>query len=230
MRKGRDGALDLGGIAQVDRAHVHADPRRRRLDHRELADPGRVGGITKDRCPRHAWRDLLEQFQPFAAQTVFQHQKAGRVAARPRQTFDEPGADRIRDNCEYDRYGAGRLQQRPKTLADSQDNVRRKRDQLLRVFAYVGGIARAKAEIDVQVAAVGPTQLLQSLHEGGVVRLSDRIVRSQALKQTDAPHALVLLSARDKRPGDCRASKRGYKLSPSDADCHLPAPLGSRPL
>ena len=34
---------------------------------RELADPGGYGGIPKDRRPRHARRDLLEQLQPFAA-------------------------------------------------------------------------------------------------------------------------------------------------------------------
>ena len=40
----------------------------------ELADPGGDGGIPKDRRPRHAGRDLLEQLQPFPAQAVFELQ------------------------------------------------------------------------------------------------------------------------------------------------------------
>ena len=35
--------------------------------------------------------------------------KAGGVAARPRQAIDEAGADRIGDDREHDRHGAGRL-------------------------------------------------------------------------------------------------------------------------
>ena len=76
---------------------------------RELADPGRYGGIPKDRRSRHARRDLLEQFQPFPAQAVFELHEAGGVAARPRQAIDEAGADRIGDDREHDRHGAGRL-------------------------------------------------------------------------------------------------------------------------
>ena len=51
----------------------------------ELADPGGYGGIPKDRRSCHARRDLLEQIQPFRAQTVVELQKAGGVAAWLRQ-------------------------------------------------------------------------------------------------------------------------------------------------
>ena len=71
-REGRDGALDLAGVAHVDRAHLHPERRRHGLDGAELADPGRYGGIPKDRRSRHARRDLLEQLQPFPAQAVFE--------------------------------------------------------------------------------------------------------------------------------------------------------------
>ena len=43
---------------------------------------------------RHAACDLLEQFQPFPTQTVFERHEPGSVAARPRQAVDEAGADR----------------------------------------------------------------------------------------------------------------------------------------
>ena len=38
--------------------------------------------------------------------------ESGDVAARPRQAVDKAGADRIGDDREHDRHGAGRLQQR----------------------------------------------------------------------------------------------------------------------
>jgi len=49
----------------------------------------------RDRRSRHARRDLLEQFQPFSAQAVFENHEAGGVAARPRQTIDKAGSDWI---------------------------------------------------------------------------------------------------------------------------------------
>ena len=55
----------------------------------------------------------LEQLQPFPAQAVFELHETGGIAARPRQAVDEAGADRIGDDREHDRHGAGRLQQRP---------------------------------------------------------------------------------------------------------------------
>jgi hypothetical protein len=47
-RECRDGALDLAGVAHVDRAYLHADRRRHGLDYGELANPGGYGGIPKD--------------------------------------------------------------------------------------------------------------------------------------------------------------------------------------
>ena len=46
-----------------------------------------------------------------------------------------------------------------------QDDVRRERGQFRRVFAKVVGVAQAPAVIDPQVAADGPTRLLQPLLE-----------------------------------------------------------------
>ena len=98
-------------------------------------------GIPKDRRSRHARRDLLEQLQPFPAHAVFESHETGGVAARPRQAVDEAGADRIGDDREHDRHGAGRLQQRPHGRgAMGQDDVGRERGQFRRVSANVGGI------------------------------------------------------------------------------------------
>ena len=52
--------------------------------------PEAMAGIPKDGHSRNAWCDLLDQFQPFPAQTVFEHEEAGGVAARPRQLSTKP--------------------------------------------------------------------------------------------------------------------------------------------
>ncbi len=121
--------------------------------------PVALGGIPKDRRPRHARRDLLEQLQPFPAHAVFERHETGGVAARPRQAVDEAGGDRIGDDREHDRHGAGRLQQRPHGRgAMGQDDVRRERGQFRRVSANFGGIGRGPAGVDPHVAADGPAQ------------------------------------------------------------------------
>jgi hypothetical protein len=79
------------------------------LDCGKLPDPCGYGWIPKDRHSRQIWRDLLEQFQPFPAQAVFECDETGGITAGPRQTLDETGANWIKDSREYNRHGAGRL-------------------------------------------------------------------------------------------------------------------------
>jgi hypothetical protein len=67
----------------------HAAGRRHGLYDSELAGPRGYRWIPKNRRPRHVRRDFFEQFQPFSAQIVLEHHKAGYVAARPRQALDE---------------------------------------------------------------------------------------------------------------------------------------------
>src|SRR6516162_8816795 len=71
-----------------------------------------LGTIAKHRHPLHSGRNLFEQLQPFPSQAVFERHETGGIAAWPRQTIDEAGADRIDDLREHDRHGARRLQQR----------------------------------------------------------------------------------------------------------------------
>ena len=214
-REGRDGALDLGRVAHVNRAHVHANRRRHRLDNGELADPRCDGGVPKDRCSCHVRRDLLEQFQPFCTQTVFEHQKASGVAARPRQTIDEAGTDRIGDDRKYDRHSASCLEHRPQTCgATRHDDVGRKRDQFRRVFANVGGIACGPAGVDAHVAALGPAQLLQPLEKGGVAGLFFRIAFSERHQHADALQVGLLPAPRE-RPCSSRTGEKRDELATS---------------
>jgi hypothetical protein len=66
--------------------------------------------VPKYRSACHARPDLLQQLHPFTAQIVFELRKTGRIAARPGETFDKTGADRVGNICEYDRDYLGRLE------------------------------------------------------------------------------------------------------------------------
>ena len=123
--------------------------------------------------------------------------ETGGVAARPRQAVDEAGADRIGDDREHDRHGAGRLQQRPHGRgAMGQDDVRRERDQFRRVPANLGGIGRGPAGVDPHVAADGPAQLRQPLQERPDAGLKFRIVRGLRASARRCAASARLLRAR----------------------------------
>jgi len=122
------------------------------------------------------------------------------IAAWPRQACDEACGDRIGGLREHDRHSARRLQQRPHDRATGgQDDVRLERDQFSRVSARVIGTPRAPTIVDLQVAAVGPAQLLQTLLErrNPILRLR---ITSQSHEDPDPPLPLVLLRARRERP------------------------------
>ena len=165
--------------------------------------PAALSGIPKDRRSRHAWRDLLEQLQPFPAHVVFGSHETGGVAAGPRQAVDEASGDRITGDREHDRHGAGRLQQRPHgRAAMGQDDVRRKRGQFRRMSANLGGIGRGPADVDAHVAADRPVRLLQPLQERSDAGLIFWIVRGCGQQHADPTHPLALLRARRERPRD----------------------------
>ena len=70
-------------------------------------------------------RDLLEQLQPFRRNAVFELGKAGDVASRPGQAFDDTEADRVDRLSKYDRNAAIRLQERhDRDTGRGEDNVR----------------------------------------------------------------------------------------------------------
>ena len=179
--EGRDGSLDLGRVAHVDRAQLNAERRRRGLDRTELTGPGGYGGIAKNGHSLHARRDLLEQLQPLSTHAVFIRGETRDVAARSRQAVDEAGADRIGGSHEHHRHGAGRLQHHPRGRgAAGQNEVGRERDQFRRVGACAVSVTVGKATKDLDIEAVGPAQLVQRLQERPDAGLSFGIVRGQA--------------------------------------------------
>jgi len=116
VRKGRDVTLDLVGVGHIDWRGHYPERGRHGVDDAELTNPGRVGHIPNNRHPRDAWRDLLEQLQPFPAHGVFGNHEAG-------------GINRIEAGRKHDRYGARRLQQRRHgRVAGGENHVRLERD------------------------------------------------------------------------------------------------------
>src|SRR5262249_44200131 len=70
-RQVSDAALDLAGVARVDRTDLDAEERPHGLDRAQLPAPGRDARIAEDRRAGDAGRNLLEQLEPFSAHAVF---------------------------------------------------------------------------------------------------------------------------------------------------------------
>ena len=58
--EGRNRALNLGGVAQVDLVYLHPERRCHGLDDAELGNTGRYAGISKHRRSCQAWHNLFE--------------------------------------------------------------------------------------------------------------------------------------------------------------------------
>src|SRR5262249_1062848 len=185
-----------------------SERRRRGPDGAELSDPGGITGIAKDTRSHQPGHDLLKEFQPFPAKTVFELHKAGGVAARPGQAVDKPCADRISDTHEHDRQGAGGLLQRRHAHgATGQKDIRGERDQFRRVLALAIDIVLAPAGLDPHIA-VAPAQLLQDLPERRYAGLTLWIVHGHVHQHADPAHLLGLLRVRRERPRGRAADER----------------------
>ena len=144
-REGRDGALDFGGVAHVDRADLHPERRRHGLDNGKLAVPGAWLGSRRTATRVTLGAISLSSSSHFPPKPYSKLHKAGDVAARSRQAVDEAGADRIAEHRKHNRHGAGRLQQRSYSRgAIGHDDVWRERGQLCCVFANTAALLVAQ--------------------------------------------------------------------------------------
>src|SRR3954468_16740234 len=105
-REGCKGALDLVRVAHVNRVYLYPERRCCRLNGTELADTGGGTRITENRRLDHPRCDLLEQFEPFCTQAVFEIRQPGGVAAWTRKAIAETASDWVNDLHEYDRHDA----------------------------------------------------------------------------------------------------------------------------
>ena len=105
-RESFDRMLDIGADAvHIGFDEFQANCWRGGLDRIAVESRIRVLGVRDDRGAAHARRDLLQQLQPFRPDGVFEIGKAGNIASRPSQTFDEARPYGIRNVDEDDRYG-----------------------------------------------------------------------------------------------------------------------------
>src|SRR5262245_15042484 len=210
-----DAALNLPGIAHVDRAQLNPKRRRDLLNDGKLTDPGAHSGISEHRCSCHAWRDLFEQFDPFSAQAVLEQRKSSDVAARLRQALDVSDSNRVDDTDEHNRHGAASLLQCSRDGARRGENdLGRKRDKFCRVSATALGIERAPTNVDPCVAPDRPAPFLKSLMEHCDAGVSFRIVGGRVHEYADASNAFALLRARPEWPRRRRAAEQRNELAP----------------
>src|SRR4051794_23737465 len=63
-RKVRRTTLNITDVERIDRAELHAERLRDRLDRGELSNPGPARRIADHRDARHPWCNFLEELQP----------------------------------------------------------------------------------------------------------------------------------------------------------------------
>ena len=147
--------------------------------------------------PLDAGRDLREQFEPLAPQRRFHMDEAGKVPSRALQARNEARADRVGNNRKYNR-------DRPRLPLECsgrwssvrEDYVGLQIEQLFRKHPHQVYLAGGPTNVHAQVAAIGPTELRESLREPGEVGLCLRIVFIERHQNAEPPHAVRLLRAR----------------------------------
>jgi hypothetical protein len=83
-------------------------------------------------------------------------------------------------------------------------------------------VASEPAIVNLDLAALGPTQLPERLPKRGNAGLSFRIAFRKIHQHANAPHPLALLRPRRERPSRCRASEKRDELAPSHVGHGLP--------
>jgi hypothetical protein len=83
-------------------------------------------------------------------------------------------------------------------------------------------VAAGEAIVDVDVAALRPSEGLKSMPKGVDASLCFRIILHESVQEADAPHALGLLCTRRERQCGCRRDE----LAASDESCHVIPPAG----
>src|SRR5262249_53200408 len=123
------------------------------------------------------------------------------------QTFNETAANRIANHCKNDGNGACLSRHhRSRGSTACKNEVRLKRDEFLRTTFYELDIGRSPANVNVDVAAVHPSELSEFLPERRDPRLGIMVALEIGQQNTDSPHSIRLLRARRKRPRCCCAT------------------------
>src|SRR5262249_22624866 len=156
--------------------------------------------------------NLAQQFETLASSLDLLKRQAGCVAAGPRQTGDQAGADRVRrrENNGNDR----------RRLLDSRDSGSRRCDNNIDLAPDEFGrdlgdtlLASLRPSIfDCHSASIDPTEFAQPLHKsGGPFALGCPRARAQI---SDGRQLARLLRPRRERPRCCRAAEQRDELAP----------------
>ena len=108
----------------------------------------------------------------------------------------------------------------------TDDDVGRQINQLLCKHFDAADVTASPAVIDLEIAALAPTELVETLPKYRNARTCVRVVLGGRHQHADAPHPIGLLRMRTKRPRERRAAKCGNEFSPCDVDRHPDPPLG----
>src|SRR5262249_10685079 len=185
-------------------------------------------GVEHEYGAGNAGGGLCKHLQPLPHHLEIDEREAGDVSARMRQARNEALIDGIVDRRHYDRNGTCRLPQRPDHRSRLTDyHFGRQRHQFCCMGSYAGGVGTTKTYLDLDVAAVCPSQFLKSLFKRRHSRLSIPIV-GYTHQQSDPPYALGLLRARRERPRGCHAAEQRDEPSPPQIE-HQAAPALALP-
>ena len=133
-----------------------------------------------------------------------------------RLVVDKTGTDRIADACKNNRQSADfRLNNLRHQISIGDQHVRCQADQFHKDGACSTGIRAGKANINADIAALVPTQLLQFLPQRHDLSLCRRIGLGIPHEDADAPHPLSLLRPCRERPSCCRAAEQPDKVAAS---------------
>src|SRR5271170_6438692 len=111
----------------------------------------------------------------------------------------------------------------------TDDDVRRQIDQLLCKNFDAADVTASPAVIDLEIAALAPTKLVETLPKYLNARTCVRVVLGGRHQHANSAHPLALRPRRERPRGNC-AAERGYELPSCDADCHRTLQWGSRAL
>jgi hypothetical protein len=81
-----------------------------------------------------------------------------------------------------------------------ENEIGRKRHQLLRIKAHAFRVGAGVAIIDPDVLTVSPAEFLQPVQKCRGARALFRIILGESHERANAPHPLALLPARRQRP------------------------------
>src|SRR5262249_30374295 len=166
-RKGLDALFDVGGIIFNRRwIDFHSERGSNSLRRAYEIVVSESLWITDERYSRQTRRNLLEHPQPFSRDGLLIQEQPRRVSARPRQTGDHAGANRIGHVREDKRDRARpRLQHFEGRRRVDEDHVGLQRDHILHQLREPLVVAAGEAQLDPDVAPLHPPELCDSLPE-----------------------------------------------------------------